>query len=70
MSDIVSPLPAFLPPPPFFAPATQATPKGTHVLSCKLHMEIKWKVRTYLFCSCKKNKKRGDLVNIWAMGWG
>ena len=37
----------------------QAPPKGTHVLICKLHMEIKWKVRTYLFCSCTKIKSTG-----------
>ena len=46
----------------------QAPPKGTHVLIRKLHMEIKLKVRTYLFCSCTKIKSAGIW---WTFGqWG
>ena len=46
----------------------QAPPKGTRVLICKLHMETKWKVRTYLFCSCTKIKSAGIW---WTFGqWG
>ena len=61
--------------PYFEAPATQLRvvvfklpPKGTRVRIRKQHMEIKWKVRTYLFCSCTKIKSAGIW---WTFGqWG